>query len=279
MLESELRSILSSLSHLAASGDVPVQAFATLIRTARTEILAEHLHQRWLSNQNFGNVVAKILSYSHNDERRDMKLCSQVLSLVLDDYRHRYGLQKDSRLTFRNYCRTLIELLPVYLQIDRYMGHGLVKPLFDSLHMLIDEANEDDDFQCIGQILVRSGTMLSNLNPTETDRLAIKVRQAITFYDRKLACYTRFVLLNAVDLWTYQWNSELMPMCLFNFYSEQYDRFHSNDYGEKRWLPVGMKCRRLLSDSSLAAGSSASSSFSQALSPEPLRSEEPESIV
>lgn len=75
---------------------------------------------------------------------------------------------------FRNYCRTLIELLPVYMQIgtlvemtlaignlDLHMGHGLIKPLFDSIHMLIDGGIEEEDFQCVGQILVRFGIGLN----------------------------------------------------------------------------------------------------------------------
>jgi hypothetical protein len=125
-----------------------------------------------------------------------VQLCSQVLQLVLDDYRHRYDLRLDDKRMFRNYCRTLIEFLPVYLQIDLNMGQGLVKPLFDTIHMLIDEAIEQEDFQCIGQILVRSGSLLSELNSEECDRLIIKMRRAICFHDRKLDGYSRFIMLN-----------------------------------------------------------------------------------
>ncbi|KAI6186805.1 hypothetical protein M3Y98_00172900 [Aphelenchoides besseyi] len=272
MLEDELRNILSSLSHLASQGDIPVQAFATLIRSARTEILAEHLHQRWLADHNFGFVAGQILSHSHNDERRDMKLCSQVLSLILDDYKHRYGLRQDDRRMFRNYCRTLIELLPVFLQIDRYMAQGLVRPLFDSLHMLVDEAHEDEDYQ----ILVRSGSLLGDLNSNETEKLVMKMRSSICFHERKLRSYTRFIMLNAVDLYTYHWKVELMPSCLFEFYADQYERFHINDYDEKRWLPMGMNwCGE--SGSSLAAASSVSSFSHNVITPEP--TVEPESIV
>jgi hypothetical protein len=102
-----------------------------------------------------------------------MQLCSQVLQLVLDDYRHRYDLRQDDRRMFRNYCRTLIEFLPVYLQIDLHMGHGLVRPLFDSINLLIDGAIEEEDFQCLGQILVRSGNLLTELNPDECDKLVM----------------------------------------------------------------------------------------------------------
>ncbi|KAI6189695.1 MIF4-like, type 1/2/3 domain and Armadillo-type fold domain-containing protein [Aphelenchoides bicaudatus] len=276
MLENQLRNILNSLSYLSAQGDVPVQAFTNLISNANTKLLAENLHQRWLSDHNFGHVAAKILSFSHNEERRDMQLCSQVLQLILDDYRNRYELRQDDNRMFRNYCRTLIELLPVYLQIDLHMGHGLVKPLFDSVNLLIDGAIEEEDFICMGQILVRSGNLLSDLCQVECDKLVIKTRKALCFHDRKLGSYSRFIMLNAIDLWTYKWNIELMPECLYDFYTTQYAEFNLNDYDERRWLPLGIK-GRIESQSSLVAASSATRLSSKTVTPDP--SVETESFV
>lgn len=80
------------------------------------------------------------------------------------------------------------------------MGTGLVKPLFDSIHMLIDDAVDQEDFQCVGQILVRSGTLLSELNPEECDKLVIKTRKALCFHDKKLDGYTRFIMLNVSQI-------------------------------------------------------------------------------
>jgi hypothetical protein len=71
---------------------------------------------------------------------------------------------------------------------------------------------------------------------------------------------------------------KLFPECLIDFYTEQYQRFHLNEYDERRWLPIGIK-GRIDSESSLAAATSVSS-FSQGITPEMLRSTvEPESTV
>lgn len=122
--------------------------------------------------------------------------------------------------------------------------------------ILVDDGIEQEDFQCVGQILVRSGSLLASLNQDECDKLLIKTRRALCFHhDRKLDSYSRFIMLNAIDLWTYKWNVELMPECLFQFYTEQYEQFHLNDYDERRWLPLGIK-GRIDSESSIAVASS-----------------------
>jgi hypothetical protein len=55
---------------------------------------------------------------------------------------------------------------------------------------------------------------------------------------------------------------ELMPECLVQFYTEQYEGFHLNEYDERRWLPLGIK-GRIDSESSIAAASSTISRMSR----------------
>lgn len=71
-----------------------------------------------------------------------------------------------------------------------------MKPLFDSINLLIDGAFEEEDFTCMGQILVRFGALLSDLCQVECDKLVIKTRKALCFHDRKLGNYARFIMLN-----------------------------------------------------------------------------------
>jgi hypothetical protein len=68
-----------------------------------------------------------------------------------------------------------------------------------------------------------------------------------------------------------------MPECLYKFYTEEYDQFHLKNY-DKRWLPIGIK-GRIESDSSIIAASSVTRLSSQTMTPEMMRSVEPESIV
>lgn len=123
------------------------------------------------------------------------------------------------------------------------------------------------------------GNLLSELCPLESDKIVMKVRYSLCFHDQKFGNYTRFILLNAVDLWTYKWNVELMPECLFQFYTEQYSQFRLNDYDERRWLPLGIK-GRIDSESSVAAASAAAMLSSQTtITPDQNQSVEPESVV
>ncbi|CAD5224592.1 unnamed protein product [Bursaphelenchus okinawaensis] len=240
LLEEELRSILNSLSHLSAQGDLPVQTFATLVKNARTDVLVEHLHQRWLSDANFGNVAARILAYIQRDNPNDMKLSSRILSLSLDDYKRRYEMRRNDRKMFTNYCRSLVELMPIFFEIDKYMGNSLVRPLFDCMFILTESNPDDGDLLCVAQILIRSGQLLNELDSHVCDKIIMKCRLALCANDIALGDLTRFSLLNAVDLWNYRWNLQSMPYCLVQFYQEQYEHYNLNEYEDKRWLPHGM---------------------------------------
>ncbi|CAD5231847.1 unnamed protein product [Bursaphelenchus xylophilus] len=240
LLEEELRSILNSLSYLSAQGDLPVQTFATLVKNARTDVLVEHLHQRWLSDSNFGNAAARIVAYIHRDNPNDMKLPSKVLSLSLDDYKKRYEMRRSDRKMFRNYCRSLVELMPIFFDIDKYMGTSLVRPLFDCMFILTESNPDDGDLLCVAQILIRSGQLLYELDPHVCDKIIMKCRLSLCSNDIRLSDLTRFSLLNAADLWTYRWNLQAMPYCLLQFYQAQYEAYHLNEYEDKRWLPQGM---------------------------------------
>ncbi|KAI1705789.1 MIF4G domain-containing protein [Ditylenchus destructor] len=221
MNEDQLRSLLTSISHLAEHGEIPVHAFGTLISSARGELIAEHLHQRWLSDPNFAKIAADIVLQLHGIENRNMTVCSQVLSLALRDFKSRKKIRKSSRHMFRNYMRTLIALYPVYRQIDKYLSACLIEPLFRSLQTLVDEKPDDNDLRCVANIIISSGQTLNQLNPTELDSTVMKCRRWLVSNIIQLEEETKFLLMEAVDLWTYSWDTQLFPDCLRRFYEAE----------------------------------------------------------
>lgn len=102
---------------------VSVQAYSMLAGQHSTEVLAEHMRLRWLSDGRFGPVAANILMHIHKvvlyygnlknhklkfqSDPKDISLSSNVLALLLNDYRNRLSVRNDSRLMFRNCVKTL----------------------------------------------------------------------------------------------------------------------------------------------------------------------------
>uniref|UniRef100_A0A914IA91 Uncharacterized protein n=1 Tax=Globodera rostochiensis TaxID=31243 RepID=A0A914IA91_GLORO len=214
--EDRLRKLLSSIGQLSEHGEVPAYAFATLISSAPPQAIAEHLHQRWLSDSHFAKIAPKIISHMSTN----VKVYSQVLSLVLRDYNLRDEIRVQSRGMFRNYVRTLIELYPVYRQIDKTLSACLVDPLFRCLQMLSEEKPDNNDMLCFANLFAEFGQKLYQLNPSECDRMVLACRYWLCSNRMPLEEETRQLLMNAMDLWTYSWDSKLFPDCLKRYYEE-----------------------------------------------------------
>uniref|UniRef100_A0A914QA97 Uncharacterized protein n=1 Tax=Panagrolaimus davidi TaxID=227884 RepID=A0A914QA97_9BILA len=115
MHEENLRNVLNSLSHLADHGEIPVHAFGTLLRAAKTETITEHLHQKWLSDSNFPRLAAQIVYHFHTLDNHDVSsLTSGCLAHALRDYKCRDEIRQKSRKMYRNYVHTLVEFYIVY---------------------------------------------------------------------------------------------------------------------------------------------------------------------
>uniref|UniRef100_A0A183CCA1 Uncharacterized protein n=1 Tax=Globodera pallida TaxID=36090 RepID=A0A183CCA1_GLOPA len=229
--EDRLRKLLSSIGQLSEHGEVPAYAFATLISSAPPQAIAEHLHQRWLSDSHFAKIAPKIIShmstvqlinnrFTHKQHLQNVKVYSQVLSLVLRDYNLRDEIRIQSRGMFRNYVRTLIELYPVYRQIDKTLSACLVDPLFRCLQMLSEEKPDNNDMLCFANLFAEFGQKLYQLNPSECDRMVLACRYWLCSNRIPLEEETRRLLMNAMDLWTYSWDLKLFPDCLRRYYEE-----------------------------------------------------------
>ncbi|KAH7719364.1 Protein F01F1.3 [Aphelenchoides avenae] len=219
MHEDQLRNVLSSLAHLATiDGDIPVPAFGTLISTANGELIAEHLHQRWLADESFAPIAARILLHLHGPENRDMALCSRILSLVLHDFRKRLEIRRSSRRMFQNATRAIAELYPAFRKIDKSVSNFFVDPLFSSLNILIDDDPQDTDIRCAARIAVDWGHILSELRPSETDELITKMRRTLCSSTVSLDEATKLSLMRAIDLWTFAWDWSLLPKCVKEFH-------------------------------------------------------------
>uniref|UniRef100_A0A1I8B7L8 MIF4G domain-containing protein n=1 Tax=Meloidogyne hapla TaxID=6305 RepID=A0A1I8B7L8_MELHA len=214
--EERLSNLLSSIGHLSAYGEVPVYAFSTLISTAPPQAIAEHLHQRWLSDQNFSLIAPKIV-YQMSD---NVTVCSQVLSFALRDFNTRHEIRKQSRGMFRNFVCTLVELYPVYRKIDKCLSACLIDPLFRCLKMLVSEDPDDRDLYCLANVIVNSGQQLCLLNNSECEKLIMACRRWLCSNIIQIEEETKRLLMIAIDLWTYSWDRNLFPDCLSRFYQQ-----------------------------------------------------------
>uniref|UniRef100_A0A0N5AL30 Serine/threonine-protein kinase ATR n=1 Tax=Syphacia muris TaxID=451379 RepID=A0A0N5AL30_9BILA len=162
MNDKQLRRVIASLSLLAKTGDVPIDALGVL-SVCPGEKLADHLHQKWLSDESFYRLPAIILEHLHKynvfkmcsistvqykqADESDGNLMSCCLMHLLSDFRARETIRKASSLMFRNSVKVLTELYAVYRRIDEVLSECLIVPVFASLQMLAEKEASEEDVQ------------------------------------------------------------------------------------------------------------------------------------
>ncbi|KAE9556740.1 hypothetical protein FO519_000146 [Halicephalobus sp. NKZ332] len=244
MQEERLRNVLNSLSHLADHGEIPVHAFGTLLRAAKTDAITEHLHQKWLSDPNFARLAAQIVYHFHTLDNHDVSsLTSGCLAHALRDYKCRSDIRSSSRQMFRNYTRTLAEFYNVYKHIDLCLAQTLVAPLFNCLDNLLDDQPDDEDVKSGAQIITSYGHLLTEQSISETTQLVMKSRQLLCSNTIPLSEETKNILMAVSDLWGAGWKKSKLPeilqifhdeRCNFVDYFSQYNKQRSSIGGSHR---------------------------------------------
>ncbi|KAJ1345886.1 hypothetical protein KIN20_000515 [Parelaphostrongylus tenuis] len=214
MNDEQLRELFSSLATLAQQGPIPVQAYSILIHNHSPEALADLLHQRWLSDSRFVNIAANILLHMRKTNSDGLALSSCVLALLLNDYRNRLEIRSRSALMFRNSTSALFEMYSAFLEFDPFVAKCLVKPMFQSLDILLDEQSLSEDLETAGLLLTNHGATLNNLNSYLADRLIVKIRSKICSDDPQMNGDIRRIFLHVLDLWVWGWNELAIPECL-----------------------------------------------------------------
>ncbi|VDD86554.1 unnamed protein product [Enterobius vermicularis] len=182
------------------------------------EKLADHLHQRWLSDECFYRLPAMILAHLYRVDESDGTLMSCCLMHLLSDFRARDSIRKTSPLMFRNSVKVLAEMFSVYRNFDAVVSECLNVPLFVSLQMLADKTASEKDIQVLAEILSSHGILLSTVKPKLCDDLVIQVRNHLC--DSNFTSTTRRLLLKINDLWTYNWELDSAPECILSFYGK-----------------------------------------------------------
>ncbi|TKR77634.1 hypothetical protein L596_018568 [Steinernema carpocapsae] len=223
MQDEQLRSLFNSVLLLSQEGEVPVQALAVLVQTARPEALIEQLHQKWLADQSFTPFAAQMLLQLQNMERRDATLASGCLAMILTDYRNRLEMRSQSRLMFRNSVRALHEFYPVYRKIDTCLAQSLVKPIFHTMEQLLEDDPEEADILSAAQLLIEFGRVMHQINMLEVDAIIMKVRKILIGAKNaakiQLSTATKIRLMHAMDMWQFGWDPMMFPDCVHDFYN------------------------------------------------------------
>ncbi|CAI4231101.1 unnamed protein product [Auanema sp. JU1783] len=217
----QIRELLTSLAVLNQQGEIPVQAYCMLVGNHSPELLADQLHQRWLSDEKFVNIAANIVLHIHKADKKNMALPSATLALLLNDYRNRLEVRSKSAQMFRNSVRTLFDMYPIYEKIDEYVCQCFIKPMFKSLDMLIDNNPEPQDIETMAVLLTRHGKRLNELNSFWIDNLITKIRAKLCSDDPAISSDLRRILLHVHDLWSFGWNELLIPEILTTNYTEE----------------------------------------------------------
>ncbi|CAP28725.1 Protein CBG09061 [Caenorhabditis briggsae] len=220
MNDDKLRSLFASLATLTQQGPIPVQAYSMLASQHSTEVLAEHMRLRWLSDGRFAPLAANILMHIHQADTKDISLSSNVLALLLNDYRNRLSVRNDSRLMFRNSVKTLFAMYPVYVKMDECVSKCFIKPMFSSLDALIDDSPDTDDLEAAGILLSENGKVLHDLNSYLVERIIVKLRHKLVSEDPVVTKHVRQIFIHVYDLWAFGWSEINIPECLLTFSAE-----------------------------------------------------------
>ncbi|VDN54842.1 unnamed protein product [Dracunculus medinensis] len=171
-----------------------VHTFSILVNSADCDELANQMHQRWLSNKNFGRVAALIVLHYHKADDTNLTLFSKCLYHILTDYRNRFMIRNKNRLVFRNSVRALLELYTTFRQIDPIISESLLKPIFSSLKMLIDDQADNNDIESLCEIFIDKGSILVKLKPIKCEKIILRMRTCLCEW-QQLTTNTRRLLL------------------------------------------------------------------------------------
>uniref|UniRef100_A0A1I7VUC7 THUMP domain-containing protein n=1 Tax=Loa loa TaxID=7209 RepID=A0A1I7VUC7_LOALO len=216
MEEEQLRQLIASLCILSKEGSIPLNTISVLVNSAPCEKLAYHLHQRWLSEQNFAKIAAHIILQRQHMYETDLGLFSCCLAHILSDFRSRHQIRKGNKLVFRNIVRAILNFYPVYREIDATVSECLVEPMFTSLEELINDDADERDIETAAELIIDHGDTVLRIRPGKCDSFIVALR--IHLCESDLKPVTRRLILQAIDLWTYRWDSEIMPFCIKQFY-------------------------------------------------------------
>ncbi|MFH4982235.1 hypothetical protein AB6A40_008944, partial [Gnathostoma spinigerum] len=203
-----------------------------LASVAPSDKLADLLHQRWLIDSSFAPLAASILRHLYRIDESNLKLSSFCLTHLLSDYRARIAIRSEDSNMFRNNVRALLEMFPVYREIDALISQSLVRPMFTSLDQLMDQQSDEKDISTVAELLVRHGAVLWKLSKADCDSIIMRIRHALCNMD--LSASTRRLILQANDLWMNGWNLENIPECILNFYANNNDELQQTGENYER---------------------------------------------
>ncbi|EJW80000.1 hypothetical protein WUBG_09090 [Wuchereria bancrofti] len=216
MDEEQLRQLIASLCILSKEESIPLNTISVLISSAPCEKLAYHLHQRWLSEENFTKIAAHIILQQQHMHEKDFNLFSCCLAHILSDFRSRHQIRKGNKLVFRNIVRAMLDFYPVYKEIDAAVSECLIEPMFTSLEDLINDDSDEKDIKTAAELIIDHGKTLFKIKSGKCDSFIVALRKHLCEGDFKPV--TRRLILQAIDFWTYRWDSEIMPFCIKQFY-------------------------------------------------------------
>ncbi|VDO24103.1 unnamed protein product [Brugia timori] len=88
--------------------------------------------------------------------------------------------------------------------------------MFTSFEDLINDDSDEKDIKTAAELIIDHGKTLLKIRPGKCDSFIVALRIHLCEGDFKPV--TRRLILQAIDFWTYRWDSEIMPFCIKQFY-------------------------------------------------------------
>jgi hypothetical protein len=175
-------------------------------------ILADVLHRRWLSSNEFASIAAQLtLCFADltcaND---DIRFESLIFASIMNDYRDRYILQSKSKHMFRNSVYTMFIFYITFISKINSIVDNLPTLMLDYLDMLIEGVYNDDDTRLVAQLMLQYGSILVAIDRHRIMQLMIKLRQILIDHGNQCSIDVRRILLHAIELSICNWNRDMI---------------------------------------------------------------------
>ncbi|XP_019643219.1 PREDICTED: CBP80/20-dependent translation initiation factor-like [Branchiostoma belcheri] len=186
----------------------------------RLKELVRTTYNKSLQDQNFARVGARLCGEMAAHEVDGVKLRSEVLTRLQEDYKKKESLHASDQAVYLGFVTLLCQLFGV-LHINGEPMKALVGPVYDTLmELLSTKCASDDEVLCCTMQLEHIGQTLEQCDPSRMSSLMKKVRDCALGKDT--SPFARCLIMEVVERHANGW--EPLPQDASDYYSCTLDK-------------------------------------------------------
>ncbi|XP_035685010.1 CBP80/20-dependent translation initiation factor-like [Branchiostoma floridae] len=203
--------------------DVVMQMEQFASTGAKLKELVRTTYNKSLQDQNFARVGARLCGEMATHEVDGVKLRSEVLTRLQEDYKKKESLHTSDQAVFLGFVTLLCELFGV-LHINGEPMKALVGPVYDTLmELLSTKCVSDDEVLCCTMQLEHIGQTLEQSDPSRMSALMGKVRDCAL--GKETSPFARCLIMEVVERHANNW--EPLPQDVSDYYSSTLEKLLS----------------------------------------------------